>query len=318
MSNPFKKHCIMIDNVKMYILRKDDFENIISREGKVDLKTFKSLLTNQIELYPKKGKLGNLEIVINEKRGFINGSLHKLENILTDDENQNYDDFNYCQLKNTIFDLLNYFHIKDGTSVSQLELGLNLHFPINPKLFIDFNLLLHNFRDHNKNLKFRGKGDYKEFQSTDFHIKIYNKSKQNQIRANILRVEIKIIRKRLIQKLGVYKIEDLLMSEVLYNIFILLLNEIKKCTIIDKFETLNIPEKDLEKLYRYTNPNYWLTLKENKSNKVQLRLKKDFEIVANKYNLLKSKNMLLELMIEKFTELMNCPENLTNTFDLVA
>lgn len=308
----------MIDNVKMYILRKDFFENAVISEGKVNLTISKSLLTDEISNYPQKGKLGNLEVVINEKRAYINGSLHKLENILTNDGEQNYDDFNFCQLKGTIQEVVNYFGLEKGTSLSNLELGLNLHVPMNPKTFIDFNLLMHNFRDHNKNLKFRSKGDFKEFQKTDFHLKIYNKSKQSQISGNIIRVEIKIISKRLLQKLKAFMVEDLIRTEVLYNIFNLLLSEMKKCTIIDTFEALQIEDKDLEKLYRYTNPNYWNTLKETKSEKIQTRLKKDFENVASKYCLLKTKQMLLKLMIEKFWQLMDCGGNEYSDKQLVA
>lgn len=308
----------MIDNVKMYISRKDAFEDVMIREGKVDLKTFKSLLTDETEKYPQKGKLGNLEVVINEKRAYINGSLHKLENILTNDGEQNYDDFNYCQLKTTIEEIINYFNLEKGTSLSKLELGLNLQIPMNPKFFIDFNLLMHNYRDHNKNLKFRGKGDFKEFQRTDYCIKIYNKSKQSQLQANILRVEIKIISKRLLQKLNAYIVEDLIKYNVLYNIFTLLLKEVKKCTILDTYDALQIPKKDLEKLYKYTNPNFWNTLKETKSEKIQTRLKKDFESTASRHGLLKTKNELLKLMIEKFWELMNCPETEPNIQHLVA
>lgn len=308
----------MIDNVKMYITRKDTFEYAMIKESKVDLKAFRSLLTDKTDNYPQKGKLGNLEVVINEKRAYINGSLHKLENILKDDGEQNYDDFNFCQLKSTIEEVVDYFGLENGTSLSKLELGLNLHIPMNPKLFLDFNLLMHNFRDHNKNLKFKGKGDFKEFQKTDFHLKVYNKSKQSQLRANILRVEIKIISKRLLQKLKASTVEDLLKTEVLYNIFSLLLNEVKKCTIIDTFDTLQIEDNDLEKLYRYTNPNYWNTLKETKSEKIQSGLKKDFEKVSSKYGLLKTKHLVLRLMIEKFWQLMDCPENEPNTLPLVA
>ncbi len=308
----------MIDNIKCFVVRKNEFEHFLNSSRRIDLKASTSLITGNIETYPLKGKFGNIDVVINEKKAYINGSLHKLENIVAENKEQNYDDFNFCQLKAIIEETLSYLHLDRNTSLSQLELGLNLHIPIDPKTFLDYNLLMHNFRDHNKNLRFRSKGDLKEFQLTDYHIKIYNKSKQCQLSDNILRVEIKIITKRLLRKLKAFCIEDLLKEKVLCNIFDLLLREIKKCTILDRFDPAKISSNDLEKLYKYTNPNYWLNLKTTKSEKVQTGQKKKFEEIAFKYNLLTTKQLLINLLTDKFWDLMNCTESQSHILQMAA
>ncbi len=74
--------------------------------------------------------------------------------------------------------------------------------------------------------------------------------------------------------------------------------------IVDEFDADLIPEKDYNKLIKYTNPNYWISIK-GKSPKVIYRLKKDFNILLNKYDLLKTKNELREKLESKFIELLN-------------
>ena len=56
----------------------------------------------------------------------------------------------------------------------------------------------------------------------------------------------------------------------------------------------------------YTNPNYWQRLRtENKSYKVQNRLKKDFNLILNEYNLNSLKEDLKYKLAHKFWELIN-------------
>jgi len=296
----------MIDNIKFYISGKDSFESFILNDGTVELKASKSFLTNEVQDYPKRGKLGNLEVVINQKRAYIKGSIHKLENLIDEDGSQNYDDFSFCQMNTIIDEIISYFNVSGRTSISQLEIGLNMHIPMNPQRFLKNHLLMCDFRDHNKDLPFRGKGDYKEFMRTDYHLKVYNKSKQYHVNAHILRVELKILSKRKLREFGIENLEDLQNKTAIERLFKFLMEEVKKCTIIDDYNAVMMPIEDREKFYRYTNPNYWIILKDTKSLKIQSRHKKDFQALCAKYHLTTIKNVLMKKMIEKFWHLLKC------------
>jgi hypothetical protein len=67
-------------------------------------------------------------------------------------------------------------------------------------------------------------------------------------------------------------------------------------------------ETDKDKLNKYSNPNYWINLKSTKSPKQIFRLKKDFDNLLNKYELLQTKNKILEKLENKFIKLLEIKE----------
>ena len=311
----------MIDFIKLNITDGLRFEEQLTNYKITELKTFLNSSTGVIELYPKYGKYLNLDIKVNPKHSKISGSLHKLENICFLGENQNYNDFTYNELKSQIPMLEEIFDLEQNNSLSYLELGFNIKLDFDPQKIIDDNILMYNFKNHQKDLKFNGNGDYKEFIKRDYSIKIYSKSKQYKKQFNlnehILRIELKIKTKRKIQNFGIFCLNDLLDKNKIYNVFEFLYNEFEKLIIIDNLNFDDLPEKDKEKLNRYTNPNYWQRLRtENKSYKVQNRLKKDFNLILTKYNLNTQKEDLKYKLIYKFWELIN--ENEKELFEPIS
>ena len=294
----------MIDNVKLFVADKHRFEERIENKGIIELTNKLSILTGEVMEYPKKGGDSNLQISINEKSATILGSLHKYKNLLWENGEQNHDDFNLSQIQEVIRGLIKKYDIEKDTVLTNLEFGFNIIISNDPKTIIDSNVLMNNFKSANKNLKFSGSGDYKEFQLTDYRIKIYNKSKQFKLKDNTLRVELKIIQKRLLQKLGINCLEDLLNIEVLKGIFKLFMEKFEGLIIVDNFDSNVIPENDYNKLNKYTNSNYWIRIKSEKSPKVVSRLKKDFLILLTKYQLLRTKNQIREKLVDKFHELI--------------
>jgi hypothetical protein len=107
---------------------------------------------------------------------------------------------------------------------------------------------------------------------------------------------------------GVLSSEYLLDKDNLFKVFKFLHNEYLKLTLIDDFESHDIPPQDLDKLNKYTNPNYWQRIRENKSYKVQNGLKKNFSFLLKKYNLETLKQELEHKLIYKFWELINLNE----------
>jgi hypothetical protein len=294
----------MIDNFKLFALDKHKADDHIINNEVVELQSYFNYATGELKVYPKKGKDLNLEINICEKSTSIKGSLHKYHNEKAKKGSQNFDDFYFSQIEKQILGLIKKYQIENSTSITNLEFGFNLAVEKDPQIILDSNILMNNLKAPNKNLKFSGKGDLKEFQMTDYSIKIYNKSKQFKLESNILRVELKIIQKRFLQKLGIFKLEDLLNKDAFFRLFEALRDKIEGLVIIDGFQNKIMLETDKNKLNKYSNPNYWINLKSTKSPKQISRLKKDFEVLLEKHNLLKTKNDILEKLENKFFELM--------------
>jgi hypothetical protein len=299
----------MIDNIKLFTLDKHKVDNHIINNEVIDLRSYFDYSTGEIKEYPKKGKDLNLEINICEKSTIIKGSLHKYSNEIAKRGSQNFNDFPFSQIEKQIQSLIKKYKIENSTSITNLEFGFNLAVEKDPQIILDSNILMNNLKAPNKNLKFSGKGDLKEFQMTDYSIKIYNKSKQFKLESNILRVELKIIQKRFLQKLGIFKLEDLLNKDAFFRLFEALRDKIEGLVIIDGFQDKIMLENNKDKLNKYSNPNYWINLKSTKSPKQISRLKKELETLLNKYELLQTKNKILELLENKFIDLLEIKEN---------
>lgn len=262
-------------------------------------------------MYPKRGKYKNLDVSITLINAYINGSLHKFRNLVLFDEDHNYNDFSFCQVKEVVAYLTKKFNIENSTSLTNLEFGFNIDLSKNPQEIIDYNLLMYKNKHHYRDDKFGGKGDFKEFKTTDFSIKIYNKSKQYDLNEHKLRIELKITSKRYLQKIGIFKLEDITENEVIFRLYERLLKEINELTIIDDFYISNIPKEDKDKLVKFTNPNYWKQLKKEKSLKVYNRVKRDFNLLIVKHSLNKTKKEIIEKIELKFQELLNhCDDTL--------
>lgn len=294
----------MIDFIKLFALDKLKVDDHIINNEVVELKSYFDYSTGEINCYPKKGKDLNLDINICKESTTIKGSLHKYHNEKAKKGNQNFDDFYFSQIDEQIRGLIKKYKIENSTSITNLEFGFNLAVEKDPQIILDSNILMNNLKAPNKNLKFSGKGDLKEFQITDYSIKIYNKSKQFKLESNILRVELKIIQKRFLQKLAIFKLEDLLNKDSFFWLFETLRDKIEGLVIVDEFQDKMMLETDKNMLNKYSNPNYWINIKSTKSPKQISRLKKEFETLLNKYELLHTKNEILEKLEKKFIELL--------------
>lgn len=301
----FKKIKIMIDNIKIYGKEKHGIESHIIENGVVELTTTFNSSTGEIQEYPKRGKDYNLEISLNQKSSVIKGSLHKYHNIKNGKGDQNHDDFYYSDFADEIGGLLKKYNLDNSNYLTNLEFGINLSIEKDPQIIINTNLLMNNCKAPNKNLKFAGKGDYKEFQVTGYIIKVYNKSKQYNLDHNVLRIELKILNRSYLRSLGVNMIDDLLNKDVLLSLYGDLKSKIWGLVIVDSFDNKNIPQKDLDRLNNYTNPHYWIRLKSlGKTSDQIYKLKKNFHHILKKYELLKTKKEILSQLDIKFFELL--------------
>lgn len=302
----------MIDNIKFKVLEREILEHHIKKTKVVDLSTSLNLTTGEESLCPTKGKYFNMEVVLSCKGAYIKGSVHKLTNLLKEGHGHNHNDLSFCSACESIAHVSEVLGLDKKTSLTNLEFGLNICLSNDPQQFLDYNLLMYDNEGHNKDLKFRGKGDYKEFHKTDYSLKIYNKSKQYGLKSNILRVEVKIISKRKLQQLGIFSLEDLYRVDIMNSLYSFLWGELQKLTIIDDHTGIKMPLEDLNNLNMYTNPNYWKKLSRDRSYKVRKDRKRKFKALIIKYNLDTTQEEVLKGVSEKFIAMMDCEESRSN------
>lgn len=296
----------MIDNIKFKVNNKLQFEHHLTKSELIDLKTTINYFTGEISNYPKKGRLENLEISITEQSAYLKGSLHKYFNNSLYSQDHNYNDFSYCDIQYCIEELTEKLDIIDDTKITNLEFGFNINTSIDPSIILNNNILMFDLFNHNRDLKFQGKGNFKEFIKSDYSLKIYNKGKQYKKSEYILRIELKITKSRELNKQGIFSIEDLLKIDVLKNLFNRLTDCFKKVAMVDEYTSKNIPNRDILKLKDYTNPNYWTKVRSEDNYKKFYKKRKDFKELILNYNLDTLKQEIISKLNEKFIELLDC------------
>ena len=298
----------MVDLIKYYLTNKEEFVQNVEKSTDVFVKIRANSTTGEI-LDKRYAHLRNMFIEITENRATIKGSIHKYFNILEENGEQNYNDFSYCDLKYALNNLNNTFSIdNEETHITNLEFGLNIDIDKDPQELIDNYILMYDNKPPNRNDKFYGKGDYLEFKTTDYSLKIYNKSKQNSLKnRNILRVELKITGARYLKRhFNIYTLNDL-DRDRFKKLFNKLLEHFDKLLIVDSLTIENSHRIDEIVLFlNGISSSFWKHLKKSKTSKVRNKFKNDFNDVLVNYDLLKTKKQLRTLLLNKYKELMNC------------
>lgn len=300
----------MIDLIKVYVEDKLEFEKNI-HDNSFGRLTSNYLLETDDKIYPIKDNLENLKINITDKYAYIENSIHKFYNIATKGENQNYDDFNFCDFKLACKMLENKLRIDfDNTYLTRFEFGLNIDLGSNPTDFLDENILFYNYKTPCYNPKYKPREKIKKFSLNDYEIKIYNKSEHFRLKENlknILRIEIKYKTKKIIQRLGVFNLKDLQNKDVILNIYADFFNKIKDVIIVDDYKgSLYMNSNEREDFIKYTNQNYWIDINKNLSKNMKNYHKTKLLKMIEKFKLDKMRNTLLMQIQDKFDELMRC------------
>lgn len=298
----------MIDFVRLRYLNQDKnrIESFVTNKG-----NFKELLavlechSGEIR-YPYTTNIGCMELRINKESVYVKNSLHKLFNELQGGRSQNHNDFCYSALCYTIDYLASKLIALRRTRLTQLEFGLNIKLPIPAEEIIKDNIILHKLNIHNHNEQFNGRGEYKQFNHSNYYFKIYDKAKQYKKKEHIIRFEIKYKTSKGFNPLDVFNIHDLKSKSVLENLFEDLLKRFDELTIVDNLPTdSKITAKDKKQLESYLSYGYWekLSLRQNRNRKSIE--KKAFQNLLVKNDLLKIKTFLRASLIQKFNELLN-------------
>tara|TARA_R110000744_G_scaffold321478_1_gene427591 strand:- start:82 stop:1002 length:921 start_codon:yes stop_codon:yes gene_type:complete len=306
----------MIDNIKFYINDKDRFEYNLEKHQKIPMNAKYDVYTGDPLNYPKSGKLKNLNVRVTQDKAYILGSLHKFNNMWMYNEPHNYNDFNSCEIDGVVDFICDSLVIDPNeTKITNLEFGFNVLVDEDIIDILD-RTIMYNFENHSRKETFRGQGYFKEFCKSDYSIKIYNKSKQYKVKQNILRVELKITRSRLLNKLGIHCLSDLHRTtyKTLFKAF---LERFDKLLIVDTLRLVNEKHRtDKDLLKDGTNPNFWVDIKNRETRNVNAHRKEKFKRLLNDNYSSVTQNKIRNSLIAKFYELID--DNCSDTLQQVA
>lgn len=282
--------------IESFVCNKDNFEELLAvlecHSGEIR--------------YPYTANIGNMEVKINDKSAYVKNSIHKLYNELQGEDTHNHNDFSYSELCKTINHLAEKLTDLESTRLTQLEFGLNIKLPTPAECVIRENIILHQLKIHSHNEQFGGRGEYKQFNHSNYYFKIYDKAKQYDLDEHIIRIEIKHKSNKSFHPMGVYKLQDLKSKKYLQTLFDDLLKRFDELTIVDNIlEGTKITKKDKRQLESYLSYNYWEKLSERENRNRKPIERKAFQGLLVKNDLLKTKTFLRKSLIQKFNELLN-------------
>jgi len=271
----------------------DSYQTRIIENG--DGNTYKTIFTTYKGLSFKITESGAI---------IIEGSLHKYKN----GGEHNFDDFSYCSLVETIRDLCSRFKINPAeANVHNVELGVNIIIPFDPTEVTDRCILLFNSRGLIKPSPIT-KNDAQgfergvRFELTEYCLKVYNKGKQyNQIQ-NILRVEYKTKKARIIGGIGIVNLLDLCNIEKLRDLTELHLYPTFDQLLLDEFVDESAMNKLEQKHFhqRLNFSGYW-----KKASRTQRKRNKDLlQDIYSKYSMSDIKALVRNLMKQKVDQLL--------------
>lgn len=295
----------MIDGIKT-----GNINNLIGKE--LDWTISVNEKTGEVKTIKTAESKGMLFI---EKRNrlYLKGSLHKYFNKGL----HNYNDFNYNNLVNTVNELINRFGIDKNTPLENVEFGVNIELPFSPDRVLD-SLVLHKGEPFNRFTRGRGV----ECNHSQYFIKIYNKSFQHELKKNILRVEVKVIKMQYFkwQKIPIRTIGDLLITGTLQALGDLLTRTVSEILFTDLslLDSPKIAKNERLTIANGSNPNYWNGLKPsseefpqgNKDQDYKRKRKRYYKELARFEKLMNKHKSELKTDIvrkvgDKFTDLLN-------------
>lgn len=259
--------------------------------------------------YPYKCNFQNLKIKINDKSAFIEGSIHKFYNINEFNQNHNYNDFNYEQLVESIEKVNDVIPDFENQALTQLEFGLNIELDKPAEVIITRNIFLHKEKAYNINRKYSGKGEFMQYMRSNYYIKIYDKAKQYEeynLNNHILRIELKFIKAREFNKIGIYKISDLKNKRNLNKLFDLLRHRFDELYIVDEYlDSPLIPTQVKQELSQLLTEKFWNNVKGKSNWRKKTEAKSRLKHLLQKHNLLNSKISITKSLEEKYRNLIN-------------
>lgn len=293
----------MFDYIKLRYQDRDGFELALN-----DSEKFPDLIgyfdvRNESQLSTKFTKVGEVKFKVTRKGAEVSGSIHKHWNYLKTGKSHNYNDFKYSNLVEAIDWLLERMPKTRYAHLTKLEVGFNLELNEDIDDLIDNVFIM--FKEGHYSIRdtFGGDGLLKRFVYSQFDIKVYNKGKQFGLDRRVLRFEVVLKEKRVIEKLGIKSVSDLKDKRNLRRVIAMVLRKFKEMHILDSF--YNIRKEDRDKLYKYTNSLFWNYHIVNKSYAYKSKQRKLFNQLVVNYKLDVKKNSIYLELLKKYAHLIN-------------
>lgn len=295
----------MVDYIKIYYRDKGRFESFVSNpENFEEIEAVLELHSGEVR-YPHITYFNGMEVRVTSKYGSVKNSIHKAYNDYITGDGHNYNDFGYSNICEAIDYITSRLVDVDKTKLTQLEFGFNIETPVPACDIIRQNVLMHKLKGPNHRRLFNGQGELKQFDYHNHIIKIYDKGKQYKLTYNLLRFEVKYVKAKEFQKMGIFHLPDLKKKYLLRKLFLDLIMRFEEMIIVDNYSDQDISQQDLYKLCRYNNPNYWELEISHLSYQTRMRHQRDYMILLQKYQLLRTKSFLRIELRKKFIYLIN-------------
>lgn len=225
---------------------------------------------------------------------YFNGGLH------------NYNDFSFTNIVEVVDEISEQFEIDHANELNNLEFGVNVKLPFEPKLILD-NLVTHKGKKFS-HITNQGK-NYHQCEHTQFIIKMYHKSLQFGLAENILRFEIKVFKMQYLHRNGIdIKSLKCLKNKAIYKPLGRLLLKVFDEILIDceNLDTGVLTDAEKATYLLATKPNTW-----KRNNRLDSKGQKQLQRLLEKYHKLinrhtkgtTNKHKVEELIEEKWNEL---------------
>ncbi|WP_341221594.1 hypothetical protein [Polaribacter atrinae] len=291
----------MIDFIRTYHKNKSQFElKILNDESFAGLKKTINLRTKE-ESYPMTCSKDGFSIEIDEYRLYINCFIKAIINKTSISKLKSHSNLSFSKLKNVLEYLNENIVELRKLKLSGLHVGFTIPTELKGQEIIKMNILMHKFNYYNHNKTSNKSKEIKEF--TYYNFKILFEADKKGNNQYFLKVLLKINKSVELKKIGINDITDLLSNVKIKNLFDLLIKKIDELAIIDEY--LDFGGKDYEMLNEYLTSTYWKDLAKRKSRQTQLRHKRKFKQIIEKYNLNTQKTDLKRRLNKVFDEFIS-------------
>jgi|GEM_PF-4211381 len=266
-------------------------------------------LISQKNNYPITGIQDGYTFKANEKQAYAFGSFHKYWNKKAGRGAQNWNDFYFNDVCQTIDRFLIQYPFMSDFHITRLEIGFNLDITELELKYSVKDLIKDCFHFYDWNVlptekTYDDSGYMKEFMRSQYSIKVYDKSSQFKLKdKSIIRIELKMISKKEFANLGIYHLEHLKNKAFIEGLFQLFIKRFDKLMIVDPVA----PDGRIswkKDLFNYLNPMYWRSFK--RTQKEAKRNHKNAAIILlDEKGLLTIKEKLKKGLEAKFLQLLH-------------
>jgi len=295
----------MIDYIKFAMPSKKYKDQFLDNEEYEFVSSVKKSTGEELGYYI--GKYKSLKLEVNSHSVTISGSIHKFYNEVMGQGYQNFDDFSYVKLEEAISIIQDELHVDlNDSRVQNLEFGVNIKIDRCPTNFLKENLILMKYKEP-KIEDFNYKGHFREFEFSQYYMKVYNKGAQYGIGDDVLRLEVKTKKSEIFNDY-IVAVTDLLDKSNLLKLKSLLMRRVGELLICDTIVPEEVVDnRDLDKFNHYWNPKYWMQLKKENRRKANRGIK-DFRSLMQRYDYESLHQGIIRSVSNKYDDLLGYRE----------